>query len=576
MRWTISRQILAGYIVSLIFIIGFGSLTFYVSGNLLSTFAARRQSTLALSQSALVMSLLQDAETGQRGYVLTGQDPYLEPFTSASKRVDAALNELERLADNGNSTGDILRELRVKVADKFVELTKTVELRRSGGLQPALEVVLTNAGKGDMDRIREIMDNLKSLELSQQQRLNDEAVADEHILHWVTVGGIFVVAIIVLTLGLVTARSIARPVNQIAEAARRIALGDLQVDISANATSAEIRTLADSFGAMVGALRQSARLSERLAEGDLSVQVVPLSEADVVGKAQRNMVDKLSDLVEQMQRSGVQVNSSAVQIAATSKEQESTATEMAATTTEISTTAKEMSATSTELLKAADTVNEVSQQLSGLATSGKEGLVRMEQVMRQIIEASSSITSRLGEMNDKASNISSVVVTITKIADQTNLLSLNAAIEAEKAGEYGRGFSVVAAEIRRLADQTAASTLDIGQMVKEMLGSVSAGVMGMDKFSEEVRRSAREVSDVSGQIDQMIEQVQSLAPSVESVYEGMRAQTQGSTQISESLSQLGDAARQTAEAIRDSNRAVDQLNDATRGLQTAISRFKIR
>lgn len=576
MRWTISRQILAGYIVSLIFIIGFGALTYYVSSDLLNTFAARRQSSLALNQSSIVMSLIQDAETGQRGYVLTGLDTYLEPFTKAKAKLPAAMSELEKLAAKSDTGQNSLPELKSKVVAKLDELQKTISLRSSGGLQPALEVVLTNEGKADMDRIREILEDLKTSEFEQQERLNRNAVMSEGVLRWVFIIGIPLVALLVLVLGIITARSIARPINQIAEAARRIALGDLQVDISANATSTEVRTLADSFGAMVGALRQSARLSERLAEGDLSVKVVPLSEADVVGKAQRNMVDKLSELVEQMQRSGVQVNSSAVQIAATSKEQESTATEMAATTTEISTTAKEMSATSTELLKAADTVNEVSQQLSGLATGGKEGLMRMEQVMRQIIEASSSITSRLGEMNDKASNISSVVVTITKIADQTNLLSLNAAIEAEKAGEYGRGFSVVAAEIRRLADQTAASTLDIGQMVKEMLGSVSAGVMGMDKFSEEVRRSAREVSDVSGQIDQMIEQVQSLAPSVESVYEGMRAQTQGSTQISEALSQLGDAARQTAEAIRDSNRAVDQLNDATRGLQTAISRFKLR
>jgi len=395
MRWTISRQILAGYIVSLIFIIGFGALTYYVSDSLLKTFAARRQSSLALNQASIVMSLIQDAETGQRGYILTGLDPYLEPFNSATKQMNDALKKLEELADNGNTTSGILSELRSKISDKFTELGKTIDLRKSGGLQPALDVVLTNEGKADMDRIREILENLKSLEFSQQEKLNDEALMSEKVLKWVIGGGIPLVVIIVLTLGIITSRSIARPINQVAEAARRIALGDLQVDISANATSAEIRTLADSFGTMVGALRQSARLSERLAEGDLSVKVIALSEADVVGKAQRNMVDKLSELVEQMQRSGVQVNSSAVQIAATSKEQESTATEMAATTTEISTTAKEMSATSTELLKAADTVNEVSQQLSGLATSGKEGLMRMEQVMRQIIEASSSITSRL-------------------------------------------------------------------------------------------------------------------------------------------------------------------------------------
>ena len=108
--------------------------------------------------------------------------------------------------------------------------------------------------------------------------------------------------------------------------------------------------------------------------------------------------------------------------------------------------------------------------------------------MRQVMEAAGSINAKLAVLNEKAGNINQVVTTITKVADQTNLLSLNAAIEAEKAGEYGRGFAVVATEIRRLADQTAVATYDIEQMVKEIQSAVSAGVMGMDKFSEEVRR----------------------------------------------------------------------------------------
>jgi hypothetical protein len=95
------------------------------------------------------------------------------------------------------------------------------------------------------------------------------------------------------------------------------------------------------------------------------------------------------------------------------------------------------------------------------------------------------VNAKLAILNEKAGNINQVVVTIVKVADQTNLLSLNAAIEAEKAGEYGRGFAVVATEVRRLADQTAVATYDIEQMVREIQSAVSAGVMGMDKFSEE-------------------------------------------------------------------------------------------
>ncbi len=174
----------------------------------------------------------------------------------------------------------------------------------------------------------------------------------------------------------------------------------------------------------------------------------------------------------------------------------------------------------------------MAEQSAALAGSGQAGLTRMEETMRHVMEAAGSINAKLAVLNEKAGNINQVVTTITKVADQTNLLSLNAAIEAEKAGEYGRGFAVVATEIRRLADQTAVATYDIEQMVKEIQSAVSAGVMGMDKFSEEVRRGMQEVQQVGGQLSQIIQQVQALAPRFESVNEGMQAQATGAEQIS--------------------------------------------
>jgi methyl-accepting chemotaxis protein WspA len=199
----------------------------------------------------------------------------------------------------------------------------------------------------------------------------------------------------------------------------------------------------------------------------------------------------------------------------------------------------------------------------------------METTMKGIMDASGSINSRLIVLSEKAGNINSVVTTITKVADQTNLLSLNAAIEAEKAGEYGRGFSVVATEIRRLADQTATATSDIERMVAEMQSAVSAGVMGMDKFSEEVRRGVDVVGKVSSRFSQIIQQVQTLTPNFETVNDGMQSQSIGAQQISEALAQLGEAARQTVESLRQSNVAIEQLNDATAGLQSGVSRFKL-
>ena len=230
--------------------------------------------------------------------------------------------------------------------------------------------------------------------------------------------------------------------------------------------------LAQAFDRMVAAHEGDDGVADRIAGGDLNVAVKPRSDRDVLGHALANMVQQLSTLVGEVQRSGMQVNTSVNEIAATAKEQQATASEIAATTTEIGATSKEISATSKELVKTMNEVAAVAEQSATLAGSGQAGLTRMEETMRHVMEAAGSINAKLAVLNEKAGNINQVVTTITKVADQTNLLSLNAAIEAEKAGEYGRGFAVVATEIRRLADQTAVATYDIEQMVKEIQSAV--------------------------------------------------------------------------------------------------------
>ena len=287
------------------------------------------------------------------------------------------------------------------------------------------------------------------------------------------------------------------------------------------------------------------------------------------------MMDDLTTLIGKVQESGLQVNSSVTEIAATAREHQATASEIAATTTEIGATSREISATSKELVRTMNEVSSVTEQSATLAGSGQVGVTRMEETMRHVMEAAGSINAKLAILNEKASNINQVVITITKVADQTNLLSLNAAIEAEKAGEYGRGFAVVATEIRRLADQTAVATYDIEQTVKEIQSAVAAGVMGMDKFSEEVRRGMQEVQQVGEQLSQIIQQVQAVAPRVESVNEGMQAQAIGAEQITQALTQLTEAAQQTVESLSQSSQAIEELSHVASGLRSSVSRFKL-
>jgi len=329
--------------------------------------------------------------------------------------------------------------------------------------------------------------------------------------------------------------------------------------------------------AIMAPMNRIVQILETMRTGDLSSRL-NLDRKDEFGAVEtgfNDMMTELTALVSQAQRSSVQVTTSVTEIAATSKQQQATATETAATTTEIGATSREIAATSRDLVRTMTEVSTAADQASVLAGSGQQGLARMEDTMHSVMGAADLVNAKLAILNEKAGNINQVVVTIVKVADQTNLLSLNAAIEAEKAGEYGRGFAVVATEVRRLADQTAVATYDIEQMVREIQSAVSAGVMGMDKFSEEVRRGMSEVQQVGEQLSQIIHQVQALAPRVLMVNEGMQAQATGAEQINHALVQLGDASSQTVESLRQASFAIDELSQVAVGLRSGVSRFKV-
>jgi methyl-accepting chemotaxis protein WspA len=324
-------------------------------------------------------------------------------------------------------------------------------------------------------------------------------------------------------------------------------------------------------------IREAALVTERVAAGDLSVTCSSHApgEAGTLLQAIRKMIQDLRSLIAKIQRSSITLLSTATEIAAASRQQEQAVYSYSASTSQAAVAVNEISATSQELLKTMNEVNQVANQTARMASTGQQGLAGMNQTMRQLAESTGSIGSKLSVISERAANINLVVTTITKVADQTNLLSINAAIEAEKAGEYGLGFLVVAREIRRLADQTAVATLDIERMVKEMQYSVSAGVMEMDKFNEQVRMVVGEVARIGGQLGQIISGVQSLNQRFDQVTEGMRVQSQGAEQIREAMSHLSEAANQTTLSIKEFNKATDRLREAVGSLKDEVSRFTL-
>lgn len=391
-----------------------------------------------------------------------------------------------------------------------------------------------------------------------------------------------------------TAENLQHRVDQLLKVVNKVAEGDfsMRIDISGDDAMGELATgmqdMIDYINKSIEEKREAVevlgrkvdkilQVVTRAAEGDLTGSIT-IDGDDAISKLARGvqlMVANLNSLVSQVQRSGIQVTSSATEIAATAKQQEATIGEQAKTTNEIAATATEISATTKELVNTIDEVAGAADRTRQSASDGYGELERMEVTMQNIVEAAGSIAQKFEVLNEKALNINSVVTTITKVADQTNLLSLNAAIEAEKAGEYGLGFAVVATEIRRLADQTAVATLDIEQMVKEMQSAVSSGVLSMEKFSDQVRRSVEDVNQVAAQLAGIIEEVQNFAPRFENVQQGMHFQSQGANQIKQAMLQLSESAHQAVVSIKQSNSAIDALNDAAHALQNGVTKFRV-
>ena len=324
-------------------------------------------------------------------------------------------------------------------------------------------------------------------------------------------------------------------------------------------------------------LNDVSEIAHKLSDFNLTVGI-NITRKDEIGALLRaidGMATSFRKVVGQVQRSGIQVTSSSTELAATAKEQETTMANQVESTNRVVKSVEQISEVATELVNTMEQVASMSQDTAGFASKGQTDLSRMGEAMGSMETASKSISGRLEAINEKAENITNVVTTITKVADQTNLLSLNAAIEAEKAGEYGRGFNVVAREIRRLADQTAVATLDIDQMVKEMQSAVSAGVMEMDKFIAEVNQSAEDVGRISIQLARIIEQVQALSPSFENVNVSMGQQSENAQKINLAMANLSEEMQQTMDSLRETYGAIEQLNEAARGLQNEVSRFKV-
>ncbi|WP_343732930.1 methyl-accepting chemotaxis protein [Duganella sp.] len=536
-----------------------------------------------------------------RGYYLTGTTQRLERARKELTDLPASLTELQKLtADNPAQVARFRKlEEMIKVWSSDV-IDSQLKLRQEMGDKPGAADAMGRTPQLSgtvISVIGEIYKFMNEAAAEEKRLLAERSAASERLqetMRMVLTGGGLVCLVLSMGIAWLLVRSLLAPLNNLTQAVGQIAAGDQSARAQV-LSGDELGQVTEEFNRMAQAIQDNqanelaatnqlrAKVDSLLgvvskaASGDLTGKIEVQGE-DAIGKLAKGldrMFENLRALLNNVQKAGIQVTTSATEIAASAKQQEATGIEQAQTSVEILSTTKEISANTSQLLKTMEEATAVADYTTSATADAQNNLKRMDSTMQHMVAATDSINAKLAALSEKASNINSVLTTITKVADQTNILSLNAAIEAEKAGEAGRGFSVVATEIRRLADQTSVSTWDIEQMLKEMQSAVSASVMGMDKFSEEIRRSVGEVRAVTDQLSGVMDQVQKLAPQFDVVLQGMQSQAVGAEQITATMMQLNDATQQTVESLKATSEAVHQLQYAAGDLQTSVANFAV-
>jgi len=322
------------------------------------------------------------------------------------------------------------------------------------------------------------------------------------------------------------------------------------------------------------------RLAEqamRVAEGDMSI-VIDHSSEDEVGRlsaAFQMMIDNLRGVLARISDSSAQVSSAATQLLSEAKQMADDSHKVVSQAGNMATASEEMAATSGEIARSCVSAAEISERANGAAVTGaaiiKTTVEGMNRIALQVKETAVTVDG-LGARSDQIGNI---VGTIEDIADQTNLLALNAAIEAARAGEQGRGFAVVADEVRALAERTTRATREIGDMIKAIQQETRTAVANMEEGVREVARGTKDAAESGHALEEILNQIGSVSTQVNQIATAAEEQTATTNQISQNILEINEAVHDAARGANETAIAAEQLANLSGDLRGIVSRFTL-
>ncbi len=376
-------------------------------------------------------------------------------------------------------------------------------------------------------------------------------------------------------IGFFIARNITRPIIGLVNVAEAVAIGDVskQIEIRSND---EVGILARSFDSVIDYLQEAAGVAERMANNDLTATIEPKSDKDVFGKSLKLMTENLSSMIRQLASDSHELANAVNEITASAEQMSRGASDQSQQIDQVSSAIEEMAAniveSSRNTAEATDASRNAFQQAADGGQIVSETIYGMQKITQTVRGSADSIT-RLAESVDQ---IGKIIGVIDEIADQTNLLALNAAIEAARAGEQGRGFAVVADEVRKLAERTGRATGEITEMIKGVQRQTGEAVHSMESGLQEVEKG-RELTDRAGSsLSEIVSMSEHLGLMIQQIAQATEEQSAASEQISKNVEQIAMVTRETAKGAEQSATAAEELNRQADSLNKMVARFRLR
>jgi len=541
-----------------------------------------------------------------------------ETFNKEMKRLNETAVTVARLIDslksaaNSDEEHNVINELEKVRTQIYLPSKDKFIAEINAGNKNLASAMLFNEMRTSQQAYFNAVDALVQFEENQMEIAGvnaDDTVSMQNLL--MTFIGAISIALVLFLSFLIT-RNIVAPIVILNDAALKVASGDLNVSVEINRKD-EIGILSGSFKNMMQNIKdsneklvlernsiakkveeavheseeQKSYLSEnvnrilkemdRFAEGDLTVNLETHDKGDIgrlfngfnrAANNIRNLVRKLTEAVQATASSSSEISSSTEEMAAGAHEQSSQTGEIAAAIEQMTKTIIETTRNASQAASNAKKAGEIAASGGKTVEDTVNGIIRIADVVNK----SSDTVKQLGKNSDQ---IGEIIQVIDDIADQTNLLALNAAIEAARAGEQGRGFAVVADEVRKLAERTTKATKEIADMIKQIQNDTSDAVIQMKYGTEEVEKGKELARKAGESLKDIINASVSVVDDVNQVASASEEQSATADQISKNIESISNVTNESSAGIQQIARAAEDLNRLTDGLQNLIGMFKL-